>query len=105
MWDLTLRDCEGLESISSALRNCQSLTLLGMSHLSSLVEVMDIKEITFGYFRTNKLLYGLGGDRNQKIVFFEGDIPDDLPYLDQYLRFERKNEKIICRILLKRSSI
>ncbi len=56
--DLTLRDCEGLESIGSVLRNCQSLTLLGMSHLSSLVEVRDIKEITFGYFRANKFLHG-----------------------------------------------
>eukprot|EP01040_Poterioochromonas_malhamensis_P012284 gene12284-13436_t len=85
--DLTIVRCEGLVTLGDCLK-CQSLTLEDMDHLSSLKEVKDVPELYIRRFRLNHLLYELGGVGNQKMEFTEIKIPDDLPFLPEYLKFE-----------------
>eukprot|EP01040_Poterioochromonas_malhamensis_P012283 gene12283-13435_t len=86
--DLTVNRCEGLVTLVDRLK-CQSLTLIQMDYLSSLKEVRDIPELYIRWLRSNHLLYELGGIGNQKMEFTYIKIPDDLPYLTEYLKFER----------------
>ena len=86
--DLTIYVCVGLVILANCL-NCQSLTLEMMDHLTSLKEVRDIPELYIRGFRLNDLLYDLGGIGNQKMELTDIEIPDDLPYLTEYLKFER----------------
>eukprot|EP01040_Poterioochromonas_malhamensis_P015927 gene15927-17941_t len=86
--DLTVNWCEGLVTLGDCLK-CQSLTLIQMDYLSSLKEVRDIPELYIRSFRSNHLLYELGGVGNQKMEFTYIKIPDDVPYLTEYLKFDR----------------
>eukprot|EP01040_Poterioochromonas_malhamensis_P017216 gene17216-19730_t len=86
--DLTIYVCVGLVILANCL-NCQSLTLEMMDHLTSLKEVRDIPELYIRGFRSNHLLYDLGGVGNQKMEISSIKIPDDLPYLTEYLKLER----------------